>query len=308
MLVIALTALGAAGSIVGIWAFVDARRNKRIKLLAWERARAASLASASRADSDYKLSILFERPGSEPEVIEGAYATYLRFANFGREPIRRGDIAEANPLRIEVEVPEDKGRVLDIYLAASSRDVIKLELGGLVNSGGVARAAVEFDFLDHEDGGVVRVLSSGWPKSVKLKGDIIGMPDGLTRSDVAAPATHWTTIGLSLLGLAEVGAMVLSVVWFHRVTGVWADAWLLLLPPGLAIVVLFLGGGVAALAFPRRPRKFPTELALPSWYGFRQYMEVRGGVYHAGMDWADGDAKAAENPPGTDATKSTVPN
>src|SRR5918994_6993598 len=115
MLTVAPAVIGAVGSIVGIWAFIDARRNRRIKLLGWEPTHTAALATATRAERDYKLSILYERQGDEPEKIDGAYVTYLRLANFGREPIRRADIADANPLRLRVAMGENReSKVLDV--------------------------------------------------------------------------------------------------------------------------------------------------------------------------------------------------
>jgi hypothetical protein len=120
-------------------------------------------------------------------VIESAYVTYVRFANFGKEPIRSADIAPANPLRIDVAMPkgDDGGDVLDNTLEAASREVIGLRVGNVITFKKLTRAKLEFDFLDLHDGGVVRILSSGRPDSVSMTGDIIGMPTGIMRSDTS---------------------------------------------------------------------------------------------------------------------------
>jgi hypothetical protein len=293
MLTVVLALLGAIGSIVGIGAYVDARRNKRVKFLAWERTYADALASASKAEGDYKLSILYERAGSEPEVIQGAFVTYVRFANFGKEPIRRADIASANPLRIVVKMREDEDdcRVLDISLGGSSRDVIRLNVGSLTPIEHGAEATVDFDFLDFHDGGVVRIFSSGRPASVELCGDVIGMPQGIARTDVAVTRNVWSRIGgvvgAILWVLSEAVGFGLTVVLFHYVTGSWSDAWLLVLPPVIFVGLGLFGIFVSDTIWPSSTgrKKFPSALAIPRRHPFR----TREGhyVFREDMAWED---------------------
>jgi hypothetical protein len=306
MIAIGLAVLGAVGALIGIWAFVDARRNRRVKLLAWEPTFTRALASASKADRDYKLSILYERPGQQPEVIEGAYATYVRFANFGREPIRRADIAAANPLRINVKMGDDSaGEVLDISLTSASREVIRLAVGSVVRADNSAHADIEFDFLDHHDGGVVRVLSSGRPKSTVMSGDIIGIPAGLTRSDVPLAKGPWGKIGFGLWAVAELCALALIALLFKRQTGGWGDVWVLALPPLAFVAIVIATAIISDSVWPtaRSKRKFPSALALPKGAHFR--VPDRMLVYPDDLAW-DFERSVTLRPT-TSADKSDAP-
>src|SRR4051794_24500806 len=112
MLAWLLTLIGVVGSLVGVWAFIDARRSRRMKLLTFEQSPPFPLATARGHSTDYELSIHYKSDAGD-EVVEAAFVSYLQFANFGREPIRREDIAPSNPLRVEIT----GGRVLDISLS-----------------------------------------------------------------------------------------------------------------------------------------------------------------------------------------------
>lgn len=109
-----LEAIGLIGGIASIAGFVYAlyyaRTTSRRKDLLYEVTPAVPLATALSPDDEYSLSIRYRRRGAAEEVIESAYLRFVRVANFGREPIRKVDIAPANPLRLEVK----GARVLDI--------------------------------------------------------------------------------------------------------------------------------------------------------------------------------------------------
>lgn len=173
---VVLGVLGAIGSVIGIVAYFDARANKRVKRLVWEKTTSSPLAAASKAAGDYKLSILYEQPDMAAQVIDSADVSYVRFANLGKEPIRRDDIAAANVLRLIVAEKEDGlGRPLDVAIAAASRDVIRVGLGVRALDSPVTSVCVDFDFLDFEDGAVIRILTNGLPADIRMEGDIVGM-------------------------------------------------------------------------------------------------------------------------------------
>ena len=106
--------------------------------------------------------------------VDAAFIQFIRFANFGREPIRRGDIAPANPLRVR-DLPALK--FLTYLLSVPSVLFVRsLVEPRQPQPDGTSAACITFDFLDHHNGGMIRIVTAddeGW---IKLTGDIIGMP------------------------------------------------------------------------------------------------------------------------------------
>lgn len=267
MLILVLSIIAALASLAGVYAIVDNRRNRRIKLLAYEEAGPIPLATTEHHEQSYKLEIVYRPAENEPEErIEAAFVTYLRFANFGREPIRATDIAHANPLRIEVEGI----RALDISLAGTCRDVSQISVGKPDLGDTHARADVTFDFLDFEDGGIVRVLTAGWRPDAKIRlvGDIIGMRAGIARTDERPRRGKlWGKIGLAAFAISEVVAFAAVVVVFHQVDGSWADTWLIVLPFAALVIPIFAAIVISDTIWPGASsrRQYPKELALPRW-------------------------------------------
>jgi hypothetical protein len=263
--VLALTIIGLVGTaVLGSYAIYDQRRNRRVKRLVYDTF-TVPLATAFRNDEGYKVSIQLERPGTDPRIFGAAYLTFVRFANFGREPIRKDDIAPANPLIVEAET-DAPGEILDVSLSSSSRRVTSVVVGDTINLGQSAQSRIAFDFLDYHDGGIVRVLSSAQPTSVKLRGDIIGMRTGIIAADQPPSrrrkVMHWT-IGITMVAI-EAAAITASVFAFRWVTGSWSNGWVLgLLPVAFALpLIVFV---LVAALFDSRVRGFPPELAYPKW-------------------------------------------
>lgn len=266
MIIALISVIGTLASLGGIYAIVDNRRNRRVKALGYEDTGPFPLATASRHEQDYELTIHYRAgPAGEDEVIEAAYVTYLRFANFGKEPIRKQDIAPANPLRVQVSGV----RVLDISLAGVRREVAQISLGELDLREEKACVALSFDFLDQEDGGLIRILSTDQKdQDIELVGDIIGMPTGVFRTDKPIRASErWGKVGVGLFLAVQVAAMVLAAYVVKLVTGDWMDAWLLLLPIGVIIGPGLLALIVSETVWPNRTKavQYPQELALPRW-------------------------------------------
>jgi hypothetical protein len=253
-----LVALGVLGSIASLIGLAALRRG-RVKQLAFERTPWVPLATAAPIERDYKLAVVYPAPGSEePEEIKGAFVAYLRLANLGREPIWREDIAPANPLRVEV----DGARFLDISLAGQRRDVTRIELGDPEIDEEHAVALVTFDFLDHRDGAVIRVLSTGQNGRVRLVGDIIGMPGGLGPRDNKR-SRDIGGIAALVAFLVLMLASVAGAAWVVRsVAGSWWDAWVLLLLLPAFLLPIFVLAGIAAIL---PSTGFPKELQGPDW-------------------------------------------
>lgn len=261
--------IGTLASLVGVYAIVDNRRNRRVKALAYEYVGAIPLATASRHEQDYELAVVYRSGEGQPEErIEAAYVTYLRFANFGKEPIRAVDIAPANPLRIEVEGV----RVLDISLSSTCRDVSQVTVGRPDLGDSRATANVSFDFLDYEDGGMVRILTAGWGSEVKLQltGDIIGMRGGIMRTDAEPPHKEvWGKIGVGAFIASEVAAFAATAYVFKLVAGSWADVWLMILPLVALVAPAFVAAIISDTIWPSSTKRkaYPKALALPRWLG-----------------------------------------
>jgi hypothetical protein len=263
--VLALTILGLVGTaVLGSYAIYDQRRNRRVKRLVYDTI-TVPLATAFRNDEGYKVSIQLERSGTEPRIFDAAYLTFVRFANFGREPIRKDDIAPANPLIVEAET-DAPGEILDVSLSSSSRRVTSVAVGETINLGQSAQSKVTFDFLDYHDGGIIRVLSSAQPTNVKLRGDIIGMRTGIIAADQPPSRRRkimrWT-LGILMVAI-ELAAITASVFAFRWATGSWNNGWVVGMPP-LAFVLPLVMFVLVAVLFDTRARGFPPELAYPKW-------------------------------------------
>jgi hypothetical protein len=277
VLEIVLAIFGVVGTLIGAYSFLETRRERRVKLLAYASTTPFPLAAKRREEGDYRLSIRYGRGTGDDEEVEAVYVSYLRFANFGKEPIRRADIASANVL----EVVSEGARVLDISLVAQGRAVSRVEIGPVAFGENGATAAVSFDFLDFEDGATVRVLSVGPRCETRLRGDIVGMPGGIQRADqTRSSKTSVTLGGLGfLLYLVAQVATLSGAAWvIQRVTGDWADVWLVAVPI-VALVAPIVGAILISIAlepFSGR-RKFPDELALPKWFANRIYPSPAAG-------------------------------
>lgn len=266
MVIALISVVGALASLGGVYAIFDNRRNRRIKALGYEDTGPFPLATASRHEQDYQLTIHYRAgPTSKDEVIEAAYVTYLRFANFGREPIRREDIAPSNPLLVKVSGV----RVLDITLAGVNREVAQVGLGDLVLQEEGAFATISFDFLDYEDGGLIRILTTDRKDAeIDLMGDVIGMPSGVFRTDGSVNSKNrWSKIGVGLYAAMQLLAIVGAAYVVKLVTGDLFDAWLMVLPVAALLVPAILAFVVSQTIWPNRAKvmQYPQRLAPPGW-------------------------------------------
>jgi hypothetical protein len=259
----AIGLVGGLASMAGlVYAIYYARQNRKIKLFVFDRSPAMSLARVVSPEENYSISLTFAQKGEPEQKIESVYVSFLRFANLGKDPIRRQDIAPANRLRLEVE----GAKTLDIAVTGVSREVCNIELGNISRGGLISSADVLFDFLDHNDGAVLKVLTENRPKWVKLCGDIIGMPDGIRRSDKVRSLGVVNTIGAILSILFYIAAFVLTPFTYRWITGSWTHVWVLILPfialmvP--PIIIFFVGG----MIWPSKELRLPKGLILPPWF------------------------------------------
>lgn len=249
-----------------IYAIYVTRKSKQEKCLVYEVMSPVPVAEVVKSQSAYSLKVVYEKPNETPVYIKHAVAQYFRFTNFGRLPIDKNDLVEADPLRIEVT----GGKVLDISLAGVTRDVCQISIGDIKANETTATANIDLVFLDHMDGGIIQILSDTANLQTILTGTIIGMPEGIKKvKDIPQNRTMngWgCALGMIIL-LLSFGSVPIV---YKFITGGWANVWLLSLPfaaliiPFLYIVIFFI------VTEPRRKFIFPDELFPPRWYQMRR--------------------------------------
>ncbi len=283
----AIGLIGGLASMAGLlYAIYYARENRREKILAYDTSWSVPIATAQSPEDDYTLSVSFHRKGHDEERISSVHVQFLRFANMGKEPIRRTDIAPVNPFRINV----DKGRVLDISLSGTSRSVTKIEVSNIKLDSEHSHADVTFDFLDFEDGGVIKVLTEGGKAKLTLTGDIIGMPAGIRKSDEIRSLGFLNKIGCALGGIFQLAALVLAIFAYRWITGSWSYIWILTLPFVALFLPAIIIGIIAATIWPDSEVSLPTTLGLPQWfrrlphYRMLRDPEVREAMFYGGSE------------------------
>ncbi|MDD2889262.1 MAG: hypothetical protein PHE49_01295 [bacterium] len=120
-----------------------------------------------------KMSILYEST-----KVDTVSLTKVVFFNAGNETIDSGDIAQNDPLRIEIG---GGTKILDkdiIYVKnkANNFRLEETEQNNILN--------IQFDYLDKEEGGVFQITHTGAsPDAINLKGSIKGVSHILKRKN-----------------------------------------------------------------------------------------------------------------------------
>lgn len=144
------------------------------------------------------------------ETVPRVSSAAVLFWNAGTATLDGSDVAEADPLRIEI--PED-GRILNAQVVARTREANQ----GDIAVGGESTTSIPiiFDFLDPGDGLTALVLHTGTPRAVKVLGTVKGVPKGpqslgesiaLGRG-VPKRETDWTQTGV-LTAAGGVGTLI----------------------------------------------------------------------------------------------------
>lgn len=253
---------GLIGLVGLIYTIYYGRSGIKKKLLVYEITRPIAIAQAFSPEDDYTLAVVFQKKGSPVERIESVYTTFLKFANFGKEPIRGSDIAPTNPIKISIEGT----RALDISIAGFTRKVSNITLKNQIVGDTQASANVDFDFLDFQDGGLVKILTVGSKGKISITGDVIGMPDGITDVEKFNPKHReritdksWFVLSVLVLGL------ILSGLIYYWVTRTWVNVWLLIVPVGIFVLEMAIMITSESWSWPRTKLSFPTSLDLPKW-------------------------------------------
>ncbi|MFC1873838.1 hypothetical protein ACFLYX_00890 [Chloroflexota bacterium] len=127
-----------------------------------------------------------------------------------------------------------------------------------------ASAGVCFDFLDYQDGALVKILTVGNKGKISLSGDIVGMPEGIRNLEETSGAESEFNISGWIAGALFVAALALSAFIYYWVTGSWNNVWLILVLLGVLILGIVITA-IVAWAWPSGRPSFPKSLDLPKW-------------------------------------------
>lgn len=126
---------------------------------------------------------VLEVDGDAPEGLQITYkgqpqsritSTRVIFWNDGKEPIRKGDIARTDRLRIELN---SEIRVLSVYISSATSNACNPKASDPVffEDEQCSRVYIDFDFLNYRDGFAVEIIHNGEePVPVSVKGTLIG--------------------------------------------------------------------------------------------------------------------------------------
>lgn len=262
--------VGIAGFILTasslLYAVYITKKSKREKSLVYEVMHPAPIATVIKSQSAYSLKVVYEKPNEAPVYIEHALVQYVRFTNFGRLPINKNDLAQMDPLRIEIS----GGKVLDISVIGVTRDICQIAVGTVKSDNTSTTATISFEFLDYLDGGLFQILSDNAKLQTSLKGTVVGMPEGIKKEKVIPEdyqvLPNWGCVTMTVVYLVALGGISLI---YRYATGRWTHLWLLLVPLALLVVVLILTMLIIWTVGPRREFNFPDKLLPPRWYRMR---------------------------------------
>ncbi|MCH8341745.1 MAG: hypothetical protein IIA51_09365 [Chloroflexi bacterium] len=256
--------IGVAGLALAVFFF---RRTKREKRLAYEILPAVPIAEVIAAHQSRALSIQYQKEGESPRHIDRAVIHFVRFTNFGKDPIRRQDLSPQDPLQIAVS----GGDVLDISLVGVSRDVSNIQLQEASQGDQKASSTITFDFLDQKDGGLIQVVTDSHDSKLKMEGTVIGMPKGLMEAKRLRRIYGISDWGCLIPIIVQIAALVSVPFIYRQLTGSWQNAQLLALPVAALILPISLILLVEFIFSPQRQFKFPDPLSPPDWYDYRLY-------------------------------------
>jgi hypothetical protein len=219
-------------------------KSRRAKEMVWS-IRTSNLVSV-HPDSAGKLKVFYE-----DRRVNTVSVSEVMLWERGAEPIRKGDIADGDPLRVEAA---DGVEFLGVHVFPPSDPATKISLAWSEQQRDAV--PITFDFLNQGDGAIFRLVHTGRnSEDICIKGTIIGGKKP-KRCEVVQDKRTYTMEAINMVGvLAVVG---IEVFWAASQKNVLA--WLL---TGLtALLALFFIGYLLYRWF--GPRGVPQGL-LKSW-------------------------------------------
>lgn len=244
------------------------RKSRLQKLLVFDVSPPVPIADVIKGQGDYKLQVVYQEGNESPRFVEKAFIRYLRFANLGRIPIKKEDIASTDPLLVHVADAE----LLGISLSHVTRDVPGIRLGEIRHEDQQTVVTVYFEFLDYQDGAMVQIVTESDKYQASLIGTVIGMPRGIKKAKEVPYSQHITGLGCIVPLSIQVAALTSAPFLYRYITGSWEYAWTLLLPIAAIAVPFALFLAALFMSGPREEFKFPDSLFPPDWFAKRLHM------------------------------------
>lgn len=257
-----VTIVSAGIALIGLIVTVAAlRRSSRKKLLVYDISPSLALATVLPRGEQHQLSIIHEDEDGTTRNVQGAHLTFVRIGNLGREPIIRDNIAAKDPIKMTIA----NSKVLDFVLAAVSRDVNNFQVDRYEDESEGAEAIIDFDFLDHQDGALLRILTESPRPRISVVGTVIGMPDGVLRKEDVGSNPWLNRVGCFLAILLQLFPLGGALYIFKEVTGSFGTLWVFLLPIGGLVIPALIVSIVVSTVWPKGP-SWPDRLGLPEWF------------------------------------------
>ncbi|MFE0805041.1 hypothetical protein [Streptomyces sp. NPDC058812] len=260
--------VSGVASLIGLVLAVKYARDsaKKVKDLRYYSAISRHPVISQKGLEKYGVSIYHESPSGR-ESVGRLYIHYLSLVNLGHEPIRREDIAPGNPLRIKMS----GGRILALSLESVTRDVIHFKVSAPSDSSeGDVTADISFDYLDFQDGGLIRIISTAPLSSLEATGDVVGMPTGVSPMTELSRSGILGKVGATLSLLLLLGSLSSTSLVYRWVTGAWEDSWVLLLPLAALFIPLVIILVTAATVWPD-PKPILPQKIIPRRHAPRFY-------------------------------------
>jgi hypothetical protein len=258
--------IGIVGLVLSVGSLIYAVYVRNVsnleKKLTYEVIPPVSVAEVIKGSGNYSLRVVYERPDNKPLYIENAYMQLLRFANFGKIPITKGDLAKTDKLRIEIQ----EGSVLDISLSSVTRSACHIKLGKPTKVGNTVVAEIDFEFLDFLDGGLIQILSDTDRLKTTLRGTVVGMSEGIREKTIGSEPVEVPNWGCAIGVLIEIGALALVPFIYQRIIGSWNNIWVLALPIAALVGPFMLFYLIMTVFSLRDKSRFPKRLLAPQWY------------------------------------------
>lgn len=250
-----------------VYAFVVARRSDRRKILACDISPSVALVTIVPDQSGHRLSIIYEKEGTAPVNINGAYLHFVRIANLGKEPIRREDLATSDALQLQIR----EAKVLDVAVASVSRQVINFALSPVEETDTISIARPSFDFLDYRDGAVIRLLTDSAAAKLVLRGTVIGMPTGIFQvNELSGSGSRrlFRVLVVTIVSMLIMGGPLLILFGIPGSSGYESTV------PQWWVAAVFVGSTVLAFIFMSLTfrwiiapdQRWPTSLWYPDWF------------------------------------------